>query len=179
MPIPYVTPLAIPGQIADFPGAPFPTAVVTAAGDRIRREAGWHIAPAITETLVLDTEAGEIIRLPSLRVTSVGSITTAGGLPLTGWTLSANGNLYLAQGWPGGFGAVTVAFTHGYSTVPGDLLPVLAEYCQRSMVNAALTHRSETAGVWSESETYNTRRRGESNNPDRSAVDYYQLPQRF
>jgi hypothetical protein len=50
--------LVSPYDLEDFPGAPFSDTLVDAAVSEIRGEAGWHIAPQVTETLTSTPTAG-------------------------------------------------------------------------------------------------------------------------
>lgn len=108
----------------------------------IRGYCKWHIYPSITETMTLDTRGGRLLVLPTLMLTDVVSI----NLTETGTVLdpacyrkSRRGMIELRRGhhhgcphpghyhdWPVGFEAVTVTFTHGYSDLPAELLPVVA-----------------------------------------------------
>lgn len=87
---------------------------------------GWHIAPVVTETVRLDSDGSELLRLPTLRLVSVASVTTKDESPVTGWEWSANGYLRKPGGFPRGLGAVTVTFEHGYDEAPAHLQLVLS-----------------------------------------------------
>lgn len=126
--------LATPEDLADFSGAPFSETLVRSAGASLRNECGWHIAPEVTETVVVDSDGGTVLPLPSLRVvevTSVRDVTGEAPRILTGWRLSPAGLLYLGGGWPRGYSAVEVTLTHGYDTCPPELLGLIAERSQR------------------------------------------------
>jgi hypothetical protein len=116
--------LVSPYDLEDFPGAPFSDTLVDAAVSEIRGEAGWHIAPQVTETLTIDSYGGRLLSLPSrhvVNVTAVRDLTNAGAV-LTGWTRSTR--LLWRYCWP--VGQVEVDVVHGYSVTPGDLLAVVA-----------------------------------------------------
>jgi hypothetical protein len=151
-----------PALLDDFPGAPFPEIVVTAAEESVRDEAGWHIAPVVTETVTVDgSGASPYLLLPSLRIVSVASVRALvddAWVDLTGWRIAGSGMLWRSAGWAYGIAAVEVTMSHGYPTVPAGLLPVVAARCQRSMVDATMTQRSETAGGRTLSESYNINR---------------------
>lgn len=98
-----------------------------AATSAIRRYCGWHIAPEVTETLTLDGPGGTLLRLPSLYVTDVVSVTND-GTAVTDPEWSANG---LIRGcWTSKFRGVVVTFTHGYEVCPADVSTV-AEHMAR------------------------------------------------
>jgi len=106
-------------DLMDFPGAPFQEVLVDVAAASVRSEAGWHIAPVVTETIAVRSYGGRELLLPSRRVVSVASVGT-----WTDWVLQSEGVLYRHVGWP--LGVLEVTFTHGFASVPVELLPVLA-----------------------------------------------------
>ena len=139
--------LATASQLSEFRGAPFPEETVRAAGEQIRVLCGWHIAPEVTSTLVLDSPGGIVLRLPTGHVTEVTEVTDLTGTEeraLTGWRWSAHGMLSRPGGFPSGFRAVRVVMTHGYPTCPPDLLAVLANRTQRRVMQESLGSRSVT-----------------------------------
>jgi hypothetical protein len=123
--------LVSPYDLEDFPGAPFSDTLVDAAVSDIRSEAGWHIAPQVTETLTLDSYGGQLLSLPSQRVVNVTAVRdmTRAGAVLTGWTRSScllwrsTYHTY-CFGWP--VGQVEVDIVHGFATTPPDLLAAVA-----------------------------------------------------
>ena len=125
-------PLATPNDLLSFAGAPFAEALVKAAGESIRRDAGWHIAPTVTETLVLDSDGGRQLFLPTLRdaVASVAEVRDVSGSSprvLGGWRLASSAAvLHRGGGWPAGEGVIEVDLVHGYESCPAELLPAIA-----------------------------------------------------
>ena len=117
-------------DLTGFPGAPFPAPVVKAAAGAVRAEAGWHIAPEITETVEVDTGRSRVALLPSLRVVEVTEVRDADtGAVIEGWRARPNGVLRRRGGvWPA---VIEVDLTHGYEACPDELLPVVAERAQR------------------------------------------------
>ncbi len=162
MALPPLLDPADPAILADFPGAPFAPQVVAAAAESVRSDAGWHIAPVVSETVLCDGSGWRpLLLLPTLRVVSVQEVRAyVGGLwvVLTGWRHAGSGMLYHPNGWPYGAAGVEVDLTHGYAAAPDDLLPVVAARCQRALVDASITQRSETAGGRTSSESYNINR---------------------
>jgi len=139
--------LAAPADLTAFPGAPFDEDIVDAAVDALRRDAGWHIAPEVTETVLLDATGGTILFLPTLRLTSVAEVRDLredDPVVLDAWRKSRTGMLSRESYWPRGFETVEVDMTHGYETTPPSLFAVIAEYCQQQLTNAAV--RQEAAG---------------------------------
>jgi hypothetical protein len=117
-------------QLAPFPGSPFDDQHVDAAVADIRAEAGWHIAPVVTETVTVSTSGGwGLLILPSLKVatvTAVRDVTNVTPRTVTGWRLRPGGLLYLAYTGSWTCGYYEVDLQHGYATTPKDLLPVIA-----------------------------------------------------
>lgn len=122
--------LVEPEDLGEFPGAPFPRALVAAAAGAVRAEAGWHIAPVMFETVEVETGCGSVAMLPSLRVTRVVEVRDLSGGVLDGWRVSrASGVLRRVSGrWPD---VIEVDFEHGYDVCPPELVPVVAERAQR------------------------------------------------
>lgn len=129
--------------LAGFPGAPFPDAIVKSAGESVRRDAGWHIAPEISETVVVESHGGRFLFLPTLHlssVTAVRNVTDPNVDPVvvTNWRTEATprfraGVLESWYGWP--CGLLEVDIVHGHEACPADLLPAVAARCQASQVN--------------------------------------------
>lgn len=145
--------LAAPADLADFPGAPFADAIVDAAVGSVRREAGWHIAPTVTETLTVDSRGGRWLMLPTMNLTAVTAVRDiSGDTPetLTGWKFKRAGMLYLATGWKCD-AVIEVDVTHGYATPPAELLSVIAERCQAITLDKTIAQ--EAKGPFSTSNT--------------------------
>lgn len=116
-------PLAVASDLAAFKGAPFSPPVIEGAGESIRDECGWHIAPVKTDTVRL-RGGGCVLILPSLHVTDVVSVSTPDGAVVTGWDWLPNGVVERRVPFPR---VVIVEFTHGYAKCPAALLGVIAE----------------------------------------------------
>ncbi len=160
-------------DLTGFPGSPYPDPLIRAAEASVRRDAGWHIAPVIRQTLTV-TWSGSVVHLPTQRIVTVHSVVLAVDATfLNGWEFSADGVLYLPRWW-GRYGdRIRVDLTHGYDTAD-DLLPVIAGRCQRSLTDATITQRSETQGSRSTSESYNSARLDPTSGLD--AIAAYRLP---
>lgn len=120
-------PLVTLDDLEEFPGGPFDETSVQVACAVVRGACGWHIAPSMTVDLVLDSDGGRVLLLPSLHLTAVTAVRDRDGNPVTGWRQSAAGMLEHPLGWPGGLSAVTVTVTHGLPAVPEDLQAVVAD----------------------------------------------------
>jgi hypothetical protein len=136
--------LAAPADLADFPGAPFSAALVDAAAGSVRGEVGWHIAPAVTETVTVVSEGGTVLLVPSLRVTAVTEVRdVSGDTPevLMDWVFRRSGILERAYGWPKRH-AIEVDLTHGYAETPPELLPVIADTARTLQRGGRVTQES-------------------------------------
>lgn len=113
-------------ELVDFPGAPHDDYLVDLAAAAVRAEAGWHIAPVLTETLTVDSYGGTLLVLPTRRIVAVTAVrdVTDGSELLTGWKRWAGGLYRTTSGWP--VGRIEVDLSHGYATTPLELLPILA-----------------------------------------------------
>lgn len=114
-------------------GAPFTDDEVDAAVATVRSAVEWHISPERSETVTLDVQCGTtVLRLPTRRLVSVEEIRdvdTDTAISASTYRVSAALGQVAKKGgwWPAGYGRLTVEFTHGYSEVPADLFPLLAE----------------------------------------------------
>lgn len=129
-------PMAKLSDLVGFNGGPFTEAVVTAAGDSIRDECGWHIAPELTTTMKFRGE-GSLILLPTMRLLDVSLVRDRDGYPVDGLDWLENGILERAGGFPP---YVEVTFRHGYRVCPPSLLAVVAE---RARANSGGRIKSE------------------------------------
>lgn len=151
-----MSPLVTADDLQSFPGAPFDDALVDVAAASVRAEAGWHIAPVVTQTLYLQSFGGRFVTLPSRRVVSISAV-RSGATTYTDWTLEP-GRLYRPGyyygGWP--VGVIEVDLVHGYDEVPADLLPVIVNRVRNAgnVRDPGVQQRSTTRGPFSESETY-------------------------
>lgn len=89
---------------------------LNAAHGAVRRECGWHVAPIVEETLVLDGSGGESLLLPSGRVVEILEATNAGEDVTADVDFSKSGVLELQCGrWASRLGQVTIRLRHGYA----------------------------------------------------------------
>lgn len=135
-------------DLAGFPGGPFAAGVVASACALLRSHADWHIAPEVTEDLIVESHGGREVYLPTLmltEITEVRDITTGDGSTiLTGyWTVATDkfkgGVVTRPGGWPVGLLSFTVQ--HGFNGCPPDLAGAVAELC-RGYVRGDLASRS-------------------------------------
>lgn len=139
-------------DLADFPGAPFPSGILGSVMSRIRDECGWHIAPSIDETVTVHTKASGIIVLPTRYLTDITGIwdvswATPVDLPVDNWVWESSGVLRHRLGYPAGR-TLEVDITHGYDTCPESLLSWAAELAKRTG-RSGTDVRSEATGPFS------------------------------
>lgn len=108
-----------------------PTAVL-AASARVRNYCGWHIAPEVTETLLLPV-TGVRLRLPSLSVATVSAVTVDG--LAVGFDWSPAGDLLLDRlSIRRSLRGLSVTLTHGFATCPEDVRRVVAGLASAGVV---------------------------------------------
>jgi hypothetical protein len=138
--------LVTPEDLIDFPGAPYAWPVVESASEAVRAEAGWHIAPSVTETLTVDSDGGRILFLPTMLLTEVSEVRDVSGETprvITGWRKSRTGMLIHPGGWPTGFEVIEVdlsVFNLGLAS--GEV---------RARIVSTLTELGAQPGPWSAS----------------------------
>lgn len=126
-------------DLAGFPGTPALTdAVIEAAGESIRDECGWHIAPVLTETMDVLT-SGRVAVLDTLRVVDVSEVRDQSGEVLTGWRVDKRAGVI--HGLPR-CRRVEVDLTHGYESCPAALKPVVIERARAIHVGGRVAQES-------------------------------------
>jgi hypothetical protein len=144
--------LVSPVDLIEFPGSPFTEDVVDSAAGMVRLEAGWHIAPEITETILVDGYGGRDLILPTLRLVTVTEVRDVSGddpVVMTGWRKSRKGILTRDAGWPCGEETVEIDLVHGYASTPRELLPVIADFARSALSDSRVSQTS--LGAFSES----------------------------
>lgn len=94
----------------------------------IRTYCGWHIAPIKENDVVwLDNLGDRVLSLPSLRVSEVTHVQNRKGVELDDFNWSDSGLLSRSAGWPHGYRAVRVTYTHGFGAIPPEIIAVAAD----------------------------------------------------
>lgn len=116
-----------------------------AAQNAVRRYCGWHVAPELDETLVLDSHGGRILMLPSRHVNSVTGVKVEGAeLAQDAYDWSEAGLIQLRSGhWPDHPRAVEVALNHGYppEEVP-EILELIRNLAKRARTQPGVASQS-------------------------------------
>lgn len=115
------------------PGARTPQFWYDAATAEVRRFCGWHVAPIITSTLVLDGSGDIELLLPSGRVRSISAVSNDGDDVLAKVEWSEKGLIRLSTNWTRKYRGVTVTLEHGYSAAEAaDVAGVISSLADRS-----------------------------------------------
>lgn len=97
---------------------------LAAAHGSVRGYCRWHVAPVITETLVLDGHGGKNLLIPSQRVEAITEVLND-GVDVTDQVKFSrrSGVLSLGRGWSHELAGIEVTLRHGY---PSEDVPELA-----------------------------------------------------
>ena len=110
--------MAIPSLLPE-PGASQEQLDIAAAEAAVRAYCGWHVAPVITEDLVLDGSGTSTLFLRTLRLLDVTAAEVSGTvLDVTGLEWSEAGYLRSPGKWPDRLRSVKVTISHGFDDVP-------------------------------------------------------------
>ncbi|WP_052373509.1 hypothetical protein [Nocardia otitidiscaviarum] len=97
----------------------------------IREYCGWHIAPAVTETITVDGSGAAVLQIPTLRLSAVASVAENGlVVPDTEYEWSEDGTLRrlpIGRCWTNRYRSVVVECTHGYDEVPASIVSVVLD----------------------------------------------------
>lgn len=151
----------------------------------VRRYCGWHVAPVVTETLVLDVQhASPLLPLPSLRVEAVHSVEVWTGKDwieldagVYGW--SRAGMLQLLYGrFSKGLSNVRVTLRHGFDAVEAaDVLAIVRNVQARGEMELGAVRQQAVNGA---SVAYTSTAGGSLSVPlfqdEKATLDAYRLP---
>lgn len=112
---------------------------LNAANQAIRSYCGWHVAPVITETLVLDGKGGRVLLLPSKKVVALISVLND-GVDVTGKVKFSHrtGVLTLQSGWSCDVGSIEIELQHGHA---------VADVADVAALIVTLTKRAAASGL--------------------------------
>ncbi len=100
---------------------------IDAAEAAVRAYCGWHVAPVMVQSLVLDGSGTASLFVPTLRLTDVTAAEVSGTvLDVADLEWSESGYLRAAGVWPDKLRAVKVTIEHGFDAVPDVAAIVLA-----------------------------------------------------
>lgn len=116
--------------------------------DVIRAACGWHIAPVVADTLVVDGNGSTRIALPTKHIESIDRVEVEGRiLPETSYRWSADGWITRRDRgvWPDLERSITVHLQHGFSHAP-EVLAVMEALVQRIEMAPSGIERSVSVG---------------------------------
>ena len=122
----------------------------------VRSLCGWHVAPALTETIRVGPVPGGYRFLPSLHITEITAVRVDGvAVDLADVTWTRSGSIYVkgSRDW-GDERVLEVDLTHGYDPVPADLAGVVMARAARKIGDPAGNLAARTRGPFAEQ--YNT-----------------------
>lgn len=133
---------------------PVPAASLTiedrldAAERQIRNYCGWHIAPVVTQDLVLNGSGSQSIFVPSLKIVRVISCVADGhSLDPESLEWAEEGFLRRSCGtWPDKLRSVRLTIEHGFEDAP-DVAALIREVAERSMTAKGGRVREAAGGV--------------------------------
>lgn len=108
--------------------------LLSVASAKVVDEAGWHIAPVVTETVRLTGQGGRLLVLPTKQVVDITEVRWEDRrfvdpvvVDSDAYTWSVDGLLELDAGfaWPDTLDALTVDLVHGYAAVPEPIIDVV------------------------------------------------------
>lgn len=138
--------MSVPSLVLPDSGNPL-TDRLEAAERMVRDYCEWHIAPVITQTLILDGSGATSLFIPSLRVLDVTECKIRGvDIDVTDLEWSADGFLRRAQGWPNRLRSVELTIEHGFASVPG-IAEIVKEIASRAGSAVGGRTRESAGGV--------------------------------
>lgn len=156
--------LASPAALADYTRGvilasdPRAVALLDAVSASVRRHCGWHVAPVITETLVLDGTGGPLVDLPSMRVEEVTALSERlpgrGGLvhewsreEIADLEWSRMGTLRRREGvWTSRYQGISITVRHGFEVV-ADLSQTVLQVAAMALASPTGVTHEQAGGV--------------------------------
>ena len=125
---------------------------IQAAEGAVRRYCGWHIAPVVTETLVLDGTGTRSLLLPTMRIRSIDSLVIgAERIDVSRVHYSRTAGVVQIEGhlWTRGLGNVEISLTHGYEQAPDEVRAIIDAVAKRvkQYAGAVMSQRAGTQAV--------------------------------
>lgn len=115
-----------------------------AACAAVRSFCRWHIAPSHRETVTVDGSGGDVLFLPTHRLTALHSIIDDGrAIADPEWSAAG----MVRGSWSGKFRGVVVDMTHGFDECPSDVVKIISALAKRVPTGGL---KSKGAGPFSE-----------------------------
>lgn len=120
---------------------------LTAAEAAVRAYCGWHIAPVITEDLVLDGSGTSTLFLRTLRLKDVTAVELSGtALDLADLEWSEAGFMRRSGTWPDRLRSVKVSIVHGFEDAP-DVAAIVRAIAARASASPTGVVREQAGAV--------------------------------
>lgn len=133
MPAPY---LATPEQLATLTKLPAasPTLLLALerASNRFRGEVGHPVHQVVGDTIWLDGDGTDTLLLPAAPFTTI-TVEVDGAVVTDFKPARRSGILRRPSGWPDGLENIEIVYTHGYETIPGDIVDAVLEQAQTQL----------------------------------------------
>lgn len=127
---------------------------LAALSDDVTSRCGWHIAPVLERTVVVDGSGSTVQPLPTKQLLAVLAVASDGrALDPAGVEWSRAGDLVLDGCWSSRPRGVTVTIRDGYEKVPSTVLAMICEAAKLGLANRGGVVREQAGG---ESVTYAT-----------------------
>jgi len=123
----------------------------------VRNYLRWHLAPSLTETVTVDGSGASVLRLPTLYLTTLTSVTENDeAVDLDGVEWTEAGYLKRSCPWTCKLRGVSVSIVHGYSTTPLEVREIVMNAAARGLLTPAggVVRDQEAVGDYSISNTY-------------------------
>jgi hypothetical protein len=122
-----------------------PVDYAAAALAAARRYCGWHVTPAVTETITVDGPGGRVVSLPTMHLNELTEV-IEDGVTLNVADLAPSvtvGTVRKRSGarWTSELGGITVTMTHGHDVAPD--FDAAVEQCAAALAGAGT--RTDTA----------------------------------
>lgn len=106
---------------------------IAEAAEMVRGYCGWHVWPSEDQTVTVDARGGDMVPLPTLKLTAVDTVehrelydhTSTWTAATSGWDFSEGGWLLASGCWPDGPRTVRVAMTSGWPDCPRGVAAVV------------------------------------------------------
>lgn len=120
---------------------------LAAAEAAVRSYCGWHIAPVITEEMVIDGNGAHSLPIPSLRVVDIPAASN-GGVVMDPLTLewSKAGFLRADGCWTSRLRGVRLTVRHGFESVP-DVVEIVRAIAGRASLSPSGIVREQAGQV--------------------------------
>lgn len=125
-------------------------AILDQASAAVRSYCGWHIAPVETDqTITVDGHGGSRLRLPTGKLIDVAEVRNDDALiPADQLWWSTFGWIERDPGcWTTKPNGVTATITHGYDTVPDDIVEVVVSVAARAAASPTGATREQAGSV--------------------------------